>query len=235
MPWDKTLTYNHGSESTRELHVLNAYADPDFIKDVERLAGEDGSKLFTNIFTRAAAGESSQNLEDIAEKYLLTLDEVMHFVIGVRGVMPLPRELPFRINWDDYDNEEYLTVTFDGNIKKKDFDEVWKLIKRKQKAKRVGKQSRNKPLVDDKLVYAVFKQLQKTPRPTFKEIHDSYDTQKLPLYDKKPRKQFDDEQKLENYYNKHKPQPPVVSESAVAKRFDELRLEETKQWRKDHS
>lgn len=229
MAWDKTLTYNHDNESTRELHVLNAYSDPDFIKDIERVAGKDGSKLFANFFAKPSA------LADIAQKYLLTVDEVMHFIVGVRGVMPLPRDLPFRINWDDYDNEDYLTVTFDNNIKKKDFDEVWKLIKRKQKAKRVGKESRNKPLVDDKLVYAVFKQLQKSPKPTFTDIHDLYDTRKLPLYDKKPRKQFDDVQKLENYYNRHKPQPPAMTESAVAERFDELRLEEAKQWRKDHS
>jgi hypothetical protein len=213
MPWDKTLTYNHGNESTRELHVLNVYADPDFIADIERIAGKDGSKLFADLFAKP------NDLAEIAEEYLLTLDEIMHFIVGVRGAMPLPRDLPFRINWDDYDNEDYLTVTFDGNIKKKDFDEVWNLISRKQKSKRVGKQSRNKPLVDDKLVYAVFKQLQKRPKPTFAEIHGLYDTQKLSLYDKKPRK----------------PQPPVVTESAVTQRFDELRLEEAKRWRKDHS
>lgn len=229
MAWDKTLTYNHDSESTRELHVLNAYADPEFIQDVERVAGEDGSKLFANFFA------NPNDLAEIAQKYLLTVDEVMHFIVGVRGVMPLPRDLPFRINWNDYENEDYLTVTFDGNIKKKDFDEVWKLIKRKQKANRVGKESKNKIPVDDKLVYAVFKQLQKTPTPTFADIHDLYDTQKLPLYNKPPRGQFDDVQKLENYYNKHRPEPPVITESAVAERFDELRLEEAKQWRKDHS
>jgi hypothetical protein len=52
MAWDKTLTYNHDSESTRELHVLNAYADPEFIKDIERVAGRDGSKLFADFFGR---------------------------------------------------------------------------------------------------------------------------------------------------------------------------------------
>jgi hypothetical protein len=240
MAWNKTLTYNHDSETKRELHVLNAYADPDFIEDVERVAGKDGAKLFADFFgnhtdSNSADKSTPHSIEDIAQKYLLTLDEVMHFIIGARGIMSLPRNLPFRINWDEYDAKDYFTVTLSSDIKKKDLIAIWTLLSNKQKAKRVGKATKNKALEDDRLVYAIFKQLQKTPPPKFREILDLYKECKLPLYDKRPSKRYDDVQKLENYYNKHKPLPPIKAESAVAQRFDELRLEEIKQRQKDQN
>jgi hypothetical protein len=223
MPWNKYLTYKHGKESVRERHLLNVYADPEFIEEVAQLIGEDGSKLLGAYF------------EDIAKKYCITEDEVMHYVAGLTSILPVPRDKPFFINLDDYDNSKgYLTITVDADIQEKDFRAIWTLISHKQKQGRTGKQSRNRPYDDDKLVYAVFKELQKNPKLKFPQIFDLYRNGELTYYKGGTTNWLSSAKDLREYYNDYKPstKPPV--RSAAAKRFDVLSDQAIRKYAKTH-
>jgi len=218
MAWDKALTYKHGDENVRERHLLNVYADPEFKAEVELLIGGDGSNLMTAHF------------DTLAQKYCVTEDEVMHYVSGLTAVLPTPKERPFFINLDEYDDKDYFTVTVDADIKEKDFREVWKLISRKQKQRQGGKQTRNRPYDDDRLVYAIFKELQKTPKPKFPTIFDLYRNGELEYYKGGTTNWLSSAKDLREYYNDYKPSNQPPARSAAAKRFDQLRDQSTRKY-----
>ena len=222
MPWNKYLTYKHGNENARERHLLNVYADPEFIEEVERLLGKDGSGFLTSSF------------EGVAKRYSITLEEVMHYVSGLSSVLPVHRDKPFFVNWDEYDDKGYLTLTLDVDIKEKDFRELWKLISHKQKQRHGGKQSRNKKYDDDKLVYAIFKELQKNPKLKFPAIFELYRNGEMTYYKDKPTNWLSSAKDLREYYNDHKPSSKPPARSAAAKRFDVLNDQAIRRYARKH-
>lgn len=211
MTWNKTLTYKSNDENTHELHVLNAYADPEFLSDLLYVAknGTDEldkillSGLLPNNQEMYAdlADKSLATTIDISKKYYLTMDEILHFA-GGRGIMPLPRDKPFAVNWDEYDDQDNFSVCFATDIKKEDFMQIWELIKRKQTIKYGGKTFKRKPVENDKLIYAIFKAQIKGDG--FSRIFKNYQKGSLEGYPGSSS-QYQTEESLERYYKKHKP------------------------------
>lgn len=210
MAWNKYLTYKQGDESTRDLHVLNVYNDPEFNDDVLKATHGNPSNILAGTKYDPDYDESAPSLHDVAKKYHLTLEETMHFSFG-RGLMPLPKDPPFSINWDEYDNySEPFTIKFTNDIKKEDYLALWEAIKRRQAAARHpdDKKSRNRTPENDKLIYAIFKARLKNKK--FSQIFRAYQTNTLDGYSG-GNQQFAAEESLERYYGKYKPPEVPIS------------------------
>jgi len=206
MAWDKTLNYKYDDETTRELHVLNVYSDPNFIADLSlvAIAGDELDKILLQGLKTVKVDpdliEGRLTMQDVASKYYLSLDEVVHFAAG--RITPLPRDKPFAVNWDEYDDKDAFAVTLATDIKKEDFMQLWKLVKRKQTIKHAGKKSKRKPTENDKLIYAIFKARQR--KQTFSKIFSDYQVGKLEGYSGSTN-QLKSDDSLERYYRKYQP------------------------------
>jgi hypothetical protein len=224
MAWDKYVIYKYGLENVRQRHLMNVYADPEFIAEVELLIGEDGSKLLSASFKETTA------------KYCITDDELMHYVAGLTAVLPTPADKPFFVNMDEYDSDKgYFSVTFDvDTIKDKDFQEIWNMITRKQQQRSSGKQRRNRKYDDDKLVYAIFKELQNNPKLKFPAIFELYQTGLLRYYKDGTTNWLSSAKDLREYYNSYKPSTKPPSRSAAAKRFYILSDQAIRKYAKAH-
>lgn len=212
MTWNDTLTYKSNDEDTHELHVLNVYADPEFVSDMQYIAKNGTDEIDRVILSgllpndqethNLLADERLATTADISKKYCLTMDEIIHFAGGFRGTLPLPRDKPFKVNWDEYDDQDSFSVSFETDIKKEDFMQIWKLIRRKQIIKHGGKTFKRKPVENDKLVYAIFKAKIKGDR--FSRTFRNYQKGSLEGCSGSSS-QYQTEESLERYYKKHKP------------------------------
>lgn len=191
MAWDYFVTFKDGAQSSKEMHVMNVYNDPEFIQAVDSLPKADKNPL-----------SGAKSVEAIASKFCLHYKDMAHYLFGLHNVLPVARDLPFDIDWDDDDN---CKVNFNSDITKEDFMQIWKIVYRHKRAKHGGQISKNRLPDDGKLIYAIFKERQKKPRPTFKAIFSQYQKGELPYYKESTTNWFESEDALERYYNRHKP------------------------------
>lgn len=219
MLWNQYLTYKNGNETTRDLHVLNVYKDPDFRRDIAYIAkiGPDPiSAPFTERFLKDVIKDKPDDKElrtlaDLAKRYCVTLDEVMHFLMG--GLeMPLPRDNEsFKVDWEEYGEEKFFSITlYPEQMKKDDLADIWSLIQRKKHLMSEGKTTKRKPAENDTLLYAVFKARARGLK--FSEIFKHYETGTLQGYSG-GSSQFITAKSLERYYNKYKPAAHIEESS----------------------
>ena len=173
--------------TAQDLHVINVYDDPEFLREVK-------------------VANSSQELNDLASKYAITLADLRHYLNGFEQTNLVRKATKhFDIQPDIKGNWQ---AWISGDITKAEFDEMWAEINRIKK-RRLGKTPKPKLPKHDKLLYAIFKQRQLQPPTTFTAIHTMYDKDELPYYqkDKNGKDLFLEPKKLEEYYRTYKPSP----------------------------
>jgi hypothetical protein len=111
---------------------------------------------------------------------------------------------------------------------------VWKLISRKQKQRRTGKQTRNRPYDDDRLVYAIFKELQKNPKLKFPAIFDLYRNGELEYYKGGTTNWLSSAKDMREYYKEYEPSSQPPASSNAAKRFEQLRDQSARRYIRKH-
>ena len=214
------------SFNTRELHVMHVFQDPDFVADIQQVLQENNNAIEEAYFLQKNEF-LNKTLQPIQQKWCLTIADIRNY-IGWKSTSDdvldyLQKEAHILLNpnlyiQDDGINEQdkFSSLVFDiDRVQKRDFLEVWNKISNIQKI-RNEKQSRTRVTADDKLIYAIFKQRQKTPPTTFKVLYEMYESNSLPGYNEKPRRGiYRDYTWLQKHYNRYKPQIPYATENEI--------------------
>lgn len=239
MAWDYFGVYKEGAQSPRELHILNVYQDPDFLADIDRLypsglsvfVGASGGveskgnielpnheaflkilKLVNSeqrqLMQRQLSAVSLEKVAETANKYAIRPTDVLFYLSGNASFERVYRVSPMPYTITTNDNFNY-KVAFNLDITKEDFMQTWKLVARYKNDMYGGKIAKTKLPANDKLLYAIFKQRQKTPPTPFSKIHKMYLIDDLPGYkhEKADDDRIYDTKKFEEYYRKYKPTP----------------------------
>lgn len=184
MAWNRLGQFKIGPQNIYELHLVNVYKDSEFIEDVSKLP-------------KSLKGVDTKLVSIIAEKYAITKNDIQFYQGGYypqHGFYRKKRK-PFKLV--DM-TEEYITIRYDVNITKEDFNQSWvQFVDRLKES-----DTKNKLPVFDELLYAIFKA--RKNGLSFGEIFKQYSSKKLPYY-LKTVSGIDSEQKLKDYYAKFQP------------------------------
>ncbi len=221
LPVDYFWNQRKEPETAQEFHVINVYRDADFASDARNafpdylshidIAGNnimpDGTRkphLKLRYFGVIERLDDSL-FTDVANKYAISPNDIKIYLMGLHHTGDVfGRRQDYRLKPD---HKGGWLATFSVNIKEQEFKKMWKQVKRNKRLIHSGKVPKAKPPTYDKLLYAIFKARQSKPKPTtFKRIFDLYKDKNLPNYDG-PTNMFTSEDKLEDYYRKHKPTP----------------------------
>jgi hypothetical protein len=221
LPVDYFWNQRKVTETAQESHVINVYEDPDFVSDVRTALPEYLSHIDikgNNVMPDGTRKPHEklryfrviEKLDDtlfmeVASKYAVTANDIKIYLMGLHHTGEVfGKRQDYRLKPD---HKGGWIATFSVNIKEEEFKKMWAKVKRNKRFVNSGKMPKAKPPIYDKLLYAIFKARQTEPKPTtFKAIFDLYKDKKLPNY-KGPTKMFTSEDKLEDYYRKHKPSP----------------------------
>jgi hypothetical protein len=221
LPVDYFWNQRKDPETAQDLHVMNVYGDSDFNADVAITFPEYLSLIGVRGFHEMPSGEIDpqakmklfrvvERLDDtlftkLTEEYGITTNDIKIYLMGIHHtgkVFGKPRAYSLRRG-----KQGGWVATFNVDIKEQDFKKMWAQVRRNKYVANRGKLPRAKPPVYDKLLYAIFKARHSMPKPkTFREIFDLYKDQRLPHYDG-PARMFKSEDKLEDYYHRHRPKP----------------------------
>ncbi len=241
MTWDHFGIYKEGAQSPRELHILNVYKDPDFSADIELLYPPNLSinieaigvveskgnvelpnhETFLKVLRHVTLEQqqlmkaqlnavSDSKVKAMAHKYAIKEEDVLFYLYGNATFDRFHRDSYQPYSLQSQDDFNY-TIKLNLDITKEDFMQIWKLIARYKNERYKGKITKTKLPVYDRLLYAIFKQRQKTPPTPFPKIHQMYLNDTLPGYkhEQEDDDRIYDAKKLEEYYNKYKPIPPI--------------------------
>lgn len=205
--------------TARDLHILNVYEDPAFALDVARIV-PDKNKLKAMEeavygYTEALSPDYKNALtlidvkiaKQLANKYCISTDDIIFYLLGGHeafGTIALAKP-PFVLKRFD---EGKFQAEFNEDITKSDIITMWEFVSNYRKEKYGSKEPQRKPPLNDKLLYAIFKARQQTPKPTFLQLFWRYQEGKLEGYGQEnghDRKQFKDYKSMQTYYNRHKP------------------------------
>jgi hypothetical protein len=214
--------------STHELHVLHVFQDDDFANDMNKLLRSNGNILQEGFFFQNIELLDGL-LQPLLNKWCISLASVRDYIDWLNQskneeVADYLRKQPsILLNpniyiQDDGINQQdrFSSIVFDiDRVQKQDFLDAWNRISDMQKA-RNKKQSRSRATADDKLIYAIFKQRQKTPPTTFKTLYEMYENGSLPGYDESPRRGiYRDYTWLQKHYNRYKPKMPSQTDKEI--------------------
>jgi len=177
-------------------HIESVLSDQDFI-DEYNLLDKAG---------REKDVDGKRTTELLYEKYGITFDEVDDLVYKNKlGKLLNPYQI-FSAGRLTYESEnQELTATFDVNINRSDFENLWRLIQDNKKKHSI-RSSKLKPPQNYELLYSIFKE--RIAGSTFKEIFETYQNGLLAPYDSQRTKQYKSEHELEKYY--HSFYKPIV-------------------------
>lgn len=207
-------------ETTQDMHVLNVYKDPEFMKEVKSQFPEleawidiekayempDGSmdhRSKMNMFYGVEKLDDKQFYE-LALKYAVHVNDIKIFLMGrhhTGNVYGARRSYALTPNTGgDW------VANIPTDISKDDFMKMWVEIKRNKSLQFLKKLPKTKPPTYDKLLYAIFKARQRNE--TFTQIFKQYENKELPYYEGGISSMFrNDQDKFEEYYRKYKPTP----------------------------
>lgn len=221
LPVDYFWNQRKDPETAQESHVINVYKDPDFASDARVTFPEylshidikghnvmpDGTRkphLKLHYF-RVIEKLDDSLFSEVARKYAISPSDIKIYLMGLHHTgQVFGQRQDYRLKPD---KKGGWIATFSVNIKEQEFKKMWKQVKRNKRLIHSGKMPKAKPPTYDTLLYAIFKARQSKPKPMpFREIFDLYKDKKLPHYNG-PNRMFKSEDKLEEYYRKHKPSP----------------------------
>lgn len=179
------------TKAATESHIRLVRCDPDFISEFNSIPNDIGVEAL------------NKSVSDLYGRYGLKIDDLDVSLNQLKCLLsPLTMFSAGSIKHNS-DKHEFEAV-FDENIRKKQFMELWNLIK-KNKADKNIIITKLKPPQEDVLLYAIFKA--KMAYRTFKEIFEDYCNSTLLYYENKSNDQFKSEDELEKYYRKfYKPE-----------------------------
>lgn len=206
--------------TTRQLHILHVYNDPDFDKEMQDILENNKSSTGKG-FTFGDTELLDTLFNSMLEKWCLSLADIRNYIYRLSNSDTndaIEPEIRYLLNPNLYitsdginTQDQYSSIVFDiDHIKKHDFLEIWETISKVQKI-RNKKYYRTRATSDYDLIYAIFKQRQQ--KVTFKAIFDMYADGKLPGYDNKPKVGLTrDSEWLHKHYDRYKPTIPVSNE-----------------------
>jgi hypothetical protein len=175
------------AQTSQELHVLQVYNDPDFQSEMEKFSDDS---LTDTLF-----------IEVLTKKYFISVEDIKLYSRGLISTDRVKRqELPFMLRSD---GNGHWNAWINKDITKEEYLEMWEDIKR-FKLMRYGKEVRKRPPDNPQLIYAIFKQRQKSPPVSFGKITKMYKEGKLPNYNGGIKKSTTI-QNLTREYNRYKP------------------------------
>ena len=218
MPLAKDMLFNQlrNPETTQDMHVLNAYKDPEFLEDIkssfpelvalidikstyELPDGTNDPQTKMRMFYKIEKLDDKQFYE-LALKYVIHINDIKIFlmgrhhtgkVYGSRRTYVL--EPPHKGDW---------VANIPADITKEEFMKMWEDISRNKRLLFQNKIPKRKRVKHDELLYAIFKARQKGM--SYSKIHEDYQLDKLPYYTG-PSNLFIDEEKFEEYYREYSP------------------------------
>lgn len=188
------------SQSPQDLHIANAYKDPEFLEDALKLS-PDLLNMGPLDRLKYASNLPKVKLETVARKYAIKSEDVLFYLCGNAKSGFYRNENDYLISLSKVD-DNHASAVIDLDITKQEFLKLWTKIAELKRIRGGGKISKNKPPIYDKLLYAIFKSLRRGL--TFGEIYTSYRQGKLPYY-KNGAISILSEQKLKEYYDKFGP------------------------------
>lgn len=206
--------------TTRQLHILHVYNDPDFVIELQEIL-ENNKSSIGKAFTFSDTELLNTLFKSMLEKWCLTLTDIRNYVFRLSNSDTkdaLEPEIRYLLNPNLYITsdginiqDQYSSIVFDiDHIKKQDFLEMWESISKIQKI-RNQKYYRTRATSDYDLIYAIFKQRQQ--KVTFKVIFNMYADGKLPGYENKPKiGSTRDSEWLHKHYDRYKPTMPLPQE-----------------------
>jgi hypothetical protein len=206
--------------TTRQLHILHVYNDPDFVNEMKEILEYNKSST-GKAFTFGDTELLDTIFKSLLEKWCLSLVDIRNYIFRLSNRDTkdvLEPEIRYLLNPNLYITsdginiqDQYSSIVFDiDHIKKQDFLEMWESIRKVQKI-RNQKFYRTRATSDYDLIYAIFKQRQQ--KVTFKAIFDMYVDGKLPGYNNKPKiGSTRDSEWLHKHYDRYKPTIPLSKE-----------------------
>lgn len=183
-------------KSARDWHIFHVYNDPEFIIDMKEFASyfeADAKPVDEKILM--------QKYVSLAEKYMITRPDIYYFQLNAYERYSFINSPSGAIVYYS-EPAKQIIIRADPNITRMQFYKLWRRVVAERNDNKI-KATKRKPPDDSRLIYAIFKQRQKNV--TFTEIYSMYQAGKLPLYEDGPTNQYDSKDKLERYYNSHKP------------------------------
>lgn len=169
------------TKAATENHIRLVRGDPDFIEE----------------FNNLDPPRDNKTVESLYNKYGLESDDFDGFDSLLKLLNPYGM---FSAGYLKHDPERHeFVASFNEDIKKEQFNELWTLIQKNNKKIGIPK-TKNKPPQQDVLLYAIFKA--RMAGITFREIFEYYSKDTLLYYSGKSISQFHSEDELEKYYRK---------------------------------
>ena len=216
----------HEHISKQDLHRTNVYKDPEFDKDLARLfpnvLGPDTDditititkssyKRFIDCMAHVYLDEKAllvekvprEKLVELADKYAITHSNILSYLLG----NPHTHTLIITTLFDIKKVGNRMTVSFNLDVTKKDILMLWKHIAG-LKVTAYGKIPKNKPLENDRLIYAIFKLRSQSPPISFSKIYQLYKNKELPNYSEFEDSDYKNSMTLNDLareYNRYKP------------------------------
>jgi hypothetical protein len=215
-----------GPNSKIHLHLINVYKDPDFDKDLADLFPDvlgpdtDDTSIvikkssyprFIDCMAHVYWDEKAILVEEVpreqmialADKYVITESNVLSYLLGNPHTNTNTSKNVFDIKKTD----NRMTVSFNLDVTKQDILMLWSdiaLIKELT----YGKVPKNKLPQNGRLIYAIWKQRQKSPPLSFGKIYKLYIDKKLPNYSEYEDSDYKSTMTLNDLtreYNRYKP------------------------------
>lgn len=139
---------------------------------------------------------------ELSQRFQIREDDVWFYLLGNARFERVYRDTsPYTLLNSDIDDNHIVRIRHD--ITKEDFLNLWDYIK-KAKLNKQGKLPKNRMPANPELIYAIFKQRQKSPPVSFGKITKMYLSGTLPNFSDKPKSTMT-VQNLTREYNRYKP------------------------------
>lgn len=204
-------------KTAEDWHIYFVYTDNEFIEEVEKInkkhrkwAEDSGEKHPSGIpkFPKSKKREANKDWKFICDKYAVSDSDITFFVQGGFGggwdkkTMAM-NDVNAKVEENMgfvYEEDGRMIVELESYITYQRYHDLWKNVL-EHKKKLLTKPRRRAP-ESPKLIYAVFKARKKGL--SFPELFRLYSSGKLPYF-RGSTNQFKDEESLERYYDKYKP------------------------------